>query len=207
MSYSIAPAATAALRQASALWPKRSRAGDGLIGDAAHRSRRSWHNPSDRHGNPTPNGVVLAFDLTHDPANGCDAHALVRAAVARGDRRVSEAISRGRIWTRARASEGWRPYGGANAHDHHAHVTVAWEHRTDTGPWWVIVPDFGGGKGTTAPRTPAQEDDDTMTPAQEAKLDEILDILKALVAPRLPGGKDRDPQHVDLADVLNDDGD
>lgn len=138
---SVAPAARAALAQANALWPDRNRASDGLIGDAAHRSRRSWHNPSRPDGTPDPDGMVYAFDLTHDPAHGCDAHILVTEAVARRDPRVMEAISRGEIWTKARAAEGWRSYRGSNPHDKHAHVTVDPAHADDTSPWWrVVVP-------------------------------------------------------------------
>lgn len=187
--YRIAPAATAALAQANLLWPDRDKTFDGTLGDYAHSTRKSWHNPCDKNGNKVPGGTVCAFDLTNDPAHGCDAHALVRAAVARGERRINEAISRGRIWTRDRASEGWRPYKGENPHNHHAHVSVSWEYRTETAPWWIT------------------EGDDDMTPEQAAQLARIEAKLDALIAPRLPGGKDRDPHHVDLADVLNDDGD
>lgn len=141
--YTIAPAAAAALGQATLLWPERSRLSDGLKGDDAHAARESWHNPCDRNGDYQPDGVVCAFDLTHDPVNGCDAHKLVRAAVARGDQRISEAISLDRIWTRARAAEGWRRYKptdpNRNRHEKHAHVTVAWAHRNDTSPWWITA--------------------------------------------------------------------
>lgn len=136
MTYTIAPACRALLTQATLRYPKRNRASDGTIGDAKHRARRSWHNPSLRDGTPDPSGTVLAVDLTHDPDNGCDAHQLVRDLVAKHDRRVSEAISQGQIWTRARAAEGWRPYRGSNPHDKHAHITVAWLWRNSTDPWW-----------------------------------------------------------------------
>jgi hypothetical protein len=142
MAYTIAPAAKAALSEATHRWPRRSRACDGTIGDTAHSSRTSDHNPNEY-------GEVLAFDLTHDPAAGCDAHALVRAAVARRDRRIKYAISEGRIWSRARAAEGWRPYAGSNRHDKHAHVSVDRRWRNDTSPWWA-----------TAPAQPAPREDD-----------------------------------------------
>lgn len=186
--WTIAPAASAALGQATLLWPERSRASDGTIGDPAHFSRRSWHNPCNRYGTYVKGGTVCAFDLTHDPLHGCDAHRLVRELVARGDQRVSEVISRGQIWTRARAAEGWRAYDGANRHDKHAHVTVAWAHRNDTSPWWRTS-------------EPVDQEDD-MTPAQEAKLDKVLDILEALVRPRRSDKADHDVQAIDLGDVL-----
>src|SRR4051812_32280151 len=57
-------------QQANELWPNRSRASDGLIGDAAHAATPSDHNPT-----PDTN-VVCAFDLTHDPSNGCNCDAI-----------------------------------------------------------------------------------------------------------------------------------
>lgn len=189
ITYSIAPAASAALGQATALWPHRSRASDGLLGDQAHRQRKSWHNPVDKNGNFKNGGVVCAFDLTHDPANGCDAHALVRAAVERGDQRISEAISQGRIWTRARASEGWREYDGENRHDHHAHVTVAWEHRTDTSPWWVTSAPVN----IPRPRPVSQEADVTKDEVREVVQDELAKLYGEPV--------DKDKTHVSMADL------
>lgn len=184
----IAPAARAALQQATLIAPKRSTASDGTVGDRAHRSRRSFHNPSQGDGVWDDSGTVLAFDLTNDPANGCDAHRLVRDAVARGDQRISEAISNGRIWTRARRAEGWRKYTGANPHDRHAHVSISWEHRNDTSPWWV------------PPATPDEEDD--MTPEQAKQLKEVHQMLTALVRPRRSDKADHDPQAIDLGDIL-----
>ena len=127
-----APAVRAALAEASRRFPGRSCVADGTIGDAAHSARRSFHNPDER-------GVVLAFDLTHDPDRGCDAHRLVREAVERRDPRVLEAISQGRIWTKKRAAEGWRPYRGSNKHHQHAHVSIDRAHEDDTSAWWPVL--------------------------------------------------------------------
>lgn len=147
----VAPAARAILSQATARAPDRNRASDGLKGDERHEdtSSLSWHlarRPGRTGSGPKtpdgtiyvrdPNGVVYAADLTNDPAHGVDAHAFVRQAVARRDPRVMEAISLGRIWTKARASEGWRIYHGENPHDKHAHVTVDPRYAGDTSPWW-----------------------------------------------------------------------
>lgn len=132
-SWTVAPAVKTALAEASQRWPKRTRDHDGTIGDTSHAARKSDHNP-DR------DGLVLAFDLTHDPANGCDAHSLVRQAVARRDPRIKYAISQGRIWSKARAAEGWRPYGGSNPHIKHAHVSIDPLFRDDTLPWWAPTP-------------------------------------------------------------------
>lgn len=136
-----APVCKAALAEATRLWPNRSRASDGIVADPNH-------SPSSDHADPDRDGYAEAFDLTHDPSAGCDAHALVRAAVARRDRRIKLAISNGRIWSAARAAEGWRPYSGPNPHTRHAHVSTADAARDDTSPWW------------TTPVTNPQEEDD-----------------------------------------------
>lgn len=188
MSYTIAPAAKSALTQATLLAPDRDRSYDGLVGDDAHRQRRSFHNPSLGDGIWNDVGVVCAFDLTHDPDHGCDAHQLVRDAVARRDRRIHEAISQGQIWTRRRAVEGWRPYDGENRHDHHAHVSVAWEYRTDTDPWWRSVP---------------VDVEDELTPDQDARLKSIEALLKKFTAERRTDHKDTDPRFTSASDVLN----
>jgi hypothetical protein len=131
MAWHVVPAAKAALAEATQRWPNRNRASDGTIGDPAHSSRVSDHNPR-------ADGAVTAFDLTCDTANGCDSHKLVREAVARGDKRIKYAISQRQIWSYARRREGWRPYYGPNPHDKHAHVSVERRHENDTSPWWGV---------------------------------------------------------------------
>jgi hypothetical protein len=180
-SFTIAPAARAALEEATRRWPRRSKVSDGTIGDPAHRDRPSDHNP-DR------DGVVLAFDLTHDPGAGCDAHRLVRLAVARRDPRIKYAISQGRIWSAERAGEGWRTYNGSNPHHKHAHVSVRKQFADDTRPWWA----------TTAPKP--QEPD--LTRDEREALFEVRDLLRALVRPRRQDKTDHDPNAVDLGDIL-----
>lgn len=139
MSWRPAPAVSAALGEATRRWPKRSRKSDGTVSSERHKKQnpKSDHDPDER-------GVVLALDLTHDPANGCDAHELVRAAVARRDPRIKYAISQDRIWSKKRAAEGWRPYmprnPGRNRHDKHAHISVDRAHEDDTSPWWPPLP-------------------------------------------------------------------
>ncbi len=131
MTWHAVPAVKAALAEATERWPDRNKASDGTIGDPAHSNRTSDHNPDER-------GHVLAFDLTCDLDNGCDAHKLVREAVARGDKRIKYAISERQIWSHARRKEGWRPYSGPNPHETHAHVSVERRYENDTSPWWAI---------------------------------------------------------------------
>lgn len=118
------------LRQANELWPNRSRISDGTIGDPAHSARTSDHNPDGA-------GWVRAVDLTHDPANGCDAHAWARQVAARRDPRVKYLISNGQIWNPSISPE-WRTYTGANAHTRHAHLSIKSTDAAlhDTAPWF-----------------------------------------------------------------------
>ena len=105
--------------------PNRNKANDGTIGDAAHASRTSDHNPWVTDGGV---GVVTAMDITHDPAHGCDAGALAEAIRGSRDARVKYVI-----WNRRIANPlpiggqppwAWRPYTGANPHNHHVHISV-----------------------------------------------------------------------------------
>ena len=130
---SIAPAAQSILDQATALWPNRSRASDGTLGDPAHAARQSDHNPD-------ADGVVLAADLTHDPANGCDAHAWAEATRLRcrdgEERRPSYIISNGRICSPT-GNWAWRTYTGSNAHTHHVHTSINKSEANDDSPWFT----------------------------------------------------------------------
>ena len=134
MSYTIAPAAASLLAQASTLWPGRSTASDGTIGDTSHAARASDHNPDSR-------GIVHAADLTHDPAHGCDNNA--NAEAVKDDPRVKYVIWNRRIWNPA-ISRSWRPYTGTNPHDHHMHVSVLTERENDTSPWFTPTQPTGG---------------------------------------------------------------
>jgi len=111
--------------QINRAFPTRSKASDGIIGDAAHASRSSDHNPWVIDGSK---GVVTAMDITHDPRSGCDANKVVAALHAGRDRRIKYLIWNRRIanssaiggvpaWT-------WRSYSGRNPHDHHFHLSV-----------------------------------------------------------------------------------
>jgi hypothetical protein len=137
MSCRPCPAAAAGLAQATALWPNRSTASDGICGDPAHAARESDHNPDSR-------GLAHAFDLTHDPAHGCDAHAQAEKirlrAKAGNEPRAKYIISNRRI---AQPETGWTwvSYSGSNAHEHHAHVSINTNAENNTSPWY---PPAGG---------------------------------------------------------------
>lgn len=121
MAWRVARSLDVLLKQINKKWPDRSTASDGSIGDTAHSSRTSDHNPNTR-------GVVCARDFTHDPKNGPDARKLAEQLVASRDERIKYIISNGEIVNGTgapnRAPWKWRPYTGVNAHRHHMHISV-----------------------------------------------------------------------------------
>ena len=127
----LAPSLIALEDEVNCIWPRRSQASDGSIGDSAHRHRKSDHNPA--------GGWVTAIDLTNDPRVGLDIHAQMRTLAARGDRRVKYLISNRQIWEPGR---GWRHYSGDNPHTRHAHISIdnTPAARNDTSPWlvWIV---------------------------------------------------------------------
>lgn len=140
--------------------PNRSKVSDGTIGDPAHASRPSRHNPN-RY------GVVTALDLTHDPAGGCDIHAIARRLVKHPHPELTYVISNGEVAKRSTGFR-WEPYTGLSPHDHHAHFAVGVGPDSDPLPpydsrlsWGVSLP------------VPIPPGDLDMTPEQAKKLDEV----------------------------------
>lgn len=126
--------------QVNAKAPGRSKASDGTIGDARHRSRSSDHNPWVLDGTI---GVVTAMDITHDAGHGCDAGELAKAIVASRDNRVKYVIWNKQISSSlpqgGKPAWHWRPYGGSNPHSKHCHISVNSEKsRYDSERNWVI---------------------------------------------------------------------
>lgn len=142
MSWRVAKAIQQLFEELNAAAPKRSKASDGTIGDAAHASRTSDHNPwvKDRNGV----GVVTAGDFTDDDGDGADMSKLVDyfTKVSHDDR-IKYLIHRGRIYSSYPAGgyPAWaaRPYSGPNAHMQHLHVSVNSEakHYDDDSSWGV----------------------------------------------------------------------
>lgn len=135
----------------NALAPRRSKVSDGAIGDAAHASRDSDHNPWYR-------STVTARDFTHDPAGGFDAYAFAETLRLNRDPRIKYVISNGRIF----AGNGgpspwvWRAYGGRNRHDHHTHVSLVASPACESAAPWDLVrhtprPAPKPSRGTTRP--------------------------------------------------------
>lgn len=121
--------------------PNRDKASDGGIGDTAHSSRASDHNPNEA-------GVWRARDFDHDPAGGLDCDLLAAALVAKYHEPVvhpamqsgAYTIWESRIYSYDRRAEGWRPYSGSNPHDKHLHQSVATSASgyDSTAPWGVM---------------------------------------------------------------------
>lgn len=117
-------------------FPARKKDWDGTIGDEAHASRASDHNPWVREGTT---GVVTAMDITHDPAHGVDSYKLAEQLRIGRDPRIKYVISNRRICSSEVSPWTWRPYKGKNPHDHHVHVSVHSDkiHYDDEAPWEI----------------------------------------------------------------------
>ena len=116
--------------QATALWPKRKKASDGLLPSSAHRKQ----NPNSDH------NIGLAVDLTHDPKNGVDCAVIFEKL--KEDERVQYLIFNKKIWNRKYAKSGNRPYSGSNPHTKHLHISIRADKADDTSPWfwWMNQP-------------------------------------------------------------------
>lgn len=107
--------------QVNEKFPDRSKAADGTIGDAAHASRSSDHNPWVKDGHM---GIVTGMDLTHDPLHGLDSEHLAECLRTSRDPRLKYVISNRKIAAFDHENFTWRPYHGKNAHNHHCHISV-----------------------------------------------------------------------------------
>lgn len=138
MTWRLAKSLDTLRKQIDAAAPARVKSSDGTIGDAAHSSRPSDHNPVE--------GVVHALDITHDPVYGVDGNAIAEALKGSGDARIKYIIWNRRIWNPSFAKD-WRPYAGANPHNKHIHLSVVGTPalRDDTRPW-----EWGGAKPNRA---------------------------------------------------------
>lgn len=105
------------------LYPNRSKKSDGMIGDAAHASRQSDHNPDAK-------GIVKAWDVTHDPKDGPDLNWLASCLIK--DPRTNYVIYNRRIWQNG----AWKAYtGSSDPHTNHLHLSVKASNCDDASPW------------------------------------------------------------------------
>lgn len=115
--------------------PNRNKASDGWIGDARHCGGK---NPTSDH--CAKAGVVRALDVTHDPANGCDAGAIARAIAVSNDPRLGYIIWNRQIYN-PKIAKTWRAYSGKNPHTKHVHVSA--HNNVDSTALWAIDAAFG----------------------------------------------------------------
>jgi hypothetical protein len=143
MSWRTAKSILTLVSELDKAYPKRTKP-DWIIGDAAHRSRASDHNPNAAN-------VVCAIDVRE---GNIDLGRVAEAIRKRNPKAVKYVIFNRRIWSKARNTEGWRPYTGKNPHTTHMHVSVgegpdgkSTGPYDDTGAWGVASGGSGGGSG------------------------------------------------------------
>lgn len=136
MTWRVAESLEVLRRQINEKFPDRDKSWDGGIGDEAHASRDSDHNPWVREDGT---GIVTARDYTHDPEHGFDSYLFADQLRISRDPRIKYVISNGRIFSSTVSPWTWRKYNGSNKHDHHVHVSVLPEkkHYDDSAPWEV----------------------------------------------------------------------
>jgi hypothetical protein len=117
-----APACKKALMQLTAMFPTRKRGADGIMGDAAHKARKSDHNDGN------------AWDWTRDDTF-FDSWKLATGLIT--DPRVNYVIHRRRIWSRVKPY--WRAYLGLSPHTAHGHCSILAAKRNDAGDWPAIA--------------------------------------------------------------------
>lgn len=130
-----APACKVALAEATQLHPQRSKASDGVCASPDHHNQ----NPNSDH------ETGDAWDLTHDPVNGCDVDALFALLVHRRDPRIKYLI-RNRQMLRSYDKPGipawtWSTYTGSNPHKKHGHCSILPGTRDIVVAWFTPYPD------------------------------------------------------------------
>lgn len=111
----------------------------GTVGDLAHQSGTSDHNPATYAAlGSTP--VVCAADFPHAPALGLDGGAFTEALRLSRDPRIGYVIFNGRVFSGHAVGNVpafiWRTYTGSDQHREHWHVsTVHTAAADDTRPW------------------------------------------------------------------------
>lgn len=186
MTWRVARSLNQLLEQINRAAPNRSKKSDGSIGDAAHASRDSDHNPWVTYDGQ---GIVTARDYTHDPAGGFDAYAFAETLRQNRDGRIKYVISNRRmcrsyaktIGGRTYPAWSWAPYDGENPHDKHTHVSVQPDHaRFDSTAAWDLTRPGQPGAGDPTP----SEDD--VTPGD---ITAVAEKVVALLEPRLQAYK------------------
>lgn len=147
----------------------------GFIGDDAHASRTSDHNPWVDDPSSSVN-VVTAGDFYHRPQLGFDAGKFAEALKASKDPRIKYVIWNRRIWSLARDREGWRPYNGDNPHTGHCHLSVSpTKSLYDSTRHWAAIPPKPKPPGGTTPTPRPPEDDMPLNDADKKWLQQTIE--------------------------------
>jgi hypothetical protein len=179
MAWRLAKSIKTLLDQVNAEYPHRRKDGDGGIGDAAHASRSSDHNP---YIIVRGQGVVRAYDFTHAPETGFDAYAFAEMMLKNKDFRVRYIISNRKIASGKAGPEPWkwRPYEcppNKNPHNHHTHVSVTEsEAEFDSAAKWNM-----GGMATAA-EAQAPEANSYVPPPATLRLKARGELVKRMQA-------------------------
>jgi hypothetical protein len=147
-SWILVPCLVTLRNEFNRLAPARDKAGDGSIGDLAHSTSASDHNPDETGNTPYEDAdsrnEVHAIDVDKDlrkpgwSMQKCVEIIVIRHRTAR-DNRLQNVIYNRRIWSR---SWGWtaRAYTGSNPHNQHAHFSARYTtaQENDTRPWGLL---------------------------------------------------------------------
>ena len=167
-SWHLAPSLAQLRREINTRWPNRDKSTDGTIGDTAHSSRASDHNPNSR-------GSVNAIDVDKD---GIDPTGLVALAIK--DPRVNYVIYNRQIWQRRHGFKP-RPYSGINAHRQHVHVSIIQSVAAEqnTAPWGVAkIGASSGVKPSTGGSTSKPSTTNTKPKPNQSEEDELMALSK-----------------------------
>lgn len=151
MACTCAPALITARNELNACWPNRDRGSDGCCGDAAHRARKSDHNPRT---SGAAKGFAAAYDYDEDIASGLGDRELTGfGLILLADPRTKMLIYE----AEALYPDGTvRPYTGVNAHKSHLHHSIHDWAVHDTSPWNIAA----AFALPVEPPDPSEEDDD-----------------------------------------------
>jgi len=147
-SWILVPCLVSLRNEFNTLAPRRDRGSDGSIGDSAHASSSSDHNPDETGATPYEDSdnvnEVHAIDVDKDlNRSGWSMQKAVEIIVTRHrsgrDNRLQNVIYDRRIWSR---SWNWtaREYTGSNPHDKHAHFSARYTtaQESDTRAWGLL---------------------------------------------------------------------